>query len=193
MADQSHVEAGNGEDVVSLLMRQHGEIRNLFDQVEASRGEERREAMRQLVRLLAVHETAEEEVVHPVARRAYDGAEQVVQQRLDEEHEAKQRLSDLEDMDPESDDFMPMLLALRTSVMQHARAEERYEFPHLRRTTSAERLRTMAKAVKTAESVAPTRPRPGVESARANIALGPVAALVDRARDVVRRTFGRGK
>jgi len=86
-----------------------------------------------------------------------------------------------------------MLLALRTSVMQHARAEERYEFPHLRRTTSAERLRTMAKAVKTAESVAPTRPRPGVESARANIALGPVAALVDRARDVVRRTFGRGK
>ncbi|MFE2570482.1 hypothetical protein [Streptomyces mirabilis] len=33
-------------DVVSLLMRQHGDIRNLFDEVEAATGEERRDATR---------------------------------------------------------------------------------------------------------------------------------------------------
>lgn len=62
------------DDVVSLLMRQHGDIRNLFDEVERSKGEERRDAFRRLVRLLAVHETAEEEVVHPFVRRSIEGA-----------------------------------------------------------------------------------------------------------------------
>ncbi|PIM65849.1 hemerythrin, partial [Streptomyces sp. JV178] len=38
-------------DVVALLMRQHGDIRNLFDEVEQSQGEERRDAFRRLVRL----------------------------------------------------------------------------------------------------------------------------------------------
>ncbi|MET7443578.1 hemerythrin domain-containing protein, partial [Streptomyces sp. NPDC005568] len=58
-----------GDDVVALLMRQHGDIRNLFDEVEASSGDARQDAFRRLVRLLAVHETAEEEVVHPFVRR----------------------------------------------------------------------------------------------------------------------------
>ncbi len=61
------------DDVVALLMRQHGDIRNLFDEVEATEGEERRDAFRRLVRLLAVHETAEEEVVHPFVRRSVAG------------------------------------------------------------------------------------------------------------------------
>jgi hypothetical protein len=52
-------------------MRQHGDIRNLFDEVEATGGEERRDAFRRPVRLPAVHETAEEEVVHPFARKGF--------------------------------------------------------------------------------------------------------------------------
>ncbi|WP_443032516.1 hemerythrin domain-containing protein, partial [Streptomyces sp. DH18] len=78
------------EDVVALLMRQHGEIRNLFDEVEHSSGDARRDAFRRLVRLLAVHETAEEEVVHPFARRSLPGGEQVVEDRLQEEKAAKE-------------------------------------------------------------------------------------------------------
>src|SRR5690606_31450249 len=55
--------ADDPEDVVALLMRQHGDIRNLFDEVEQSTGDQRKDAFARLVRLLAVHETAEEEVV----------------------------------------------------------------------------------------------------------------------------------
>ncbi len=62
------------DDVVALLMRQHGDIRNLFDEVEATTGEERRDAFHRLVRLLAVHETAEVEVVHPFARKGFPAA-----------------------------------------------------------------------------------------------------------------------
>ncbi|GAA3369358.1 hypothetical protein GCM10017744_088720 [Streptomyces antimycoticus] len=85
MTDDAQRHAADGmDDVVALLMRQHGEIRNLFDEVERSAGDDRRDAFRRLVRMLAVHETAEEEVVHPVARRSFDGGEGVVEDRLRE-------------------------------------------------------------------------------------------------------------
>ncbi|MFV0128749.1 hemerythrin domain-containing protein [Streptomyces sp. HMX112] len=178
-------------DVVALLTRQHGDIRNLFDEVERSTGDERREAFRRLVRLLAVHETAEEEVVHPFARRSIPGGEQVVEERLTEERSAKETLAALDDMDCDDPKFLPRLLALRSEVQDHARAEERYEFPHIRRGADAATLATMARGVKAAEAMAPTRPHPGVESAAANVALGPVTALMDRTKDAVRKAMGR--
>ena len=192
MADRSGSGAIGGEDdVVALLMRQHGDIRNLFDEVERATGEQRRDAFRRLVRLLAVHETAEEEVVHPVARRSFDGGEGGVEERLREEKQAKEKLSRLDGMDTGDPGFLPLLMELRTEVMAHARAEERYEFIQLRRHTDPGQLATMAKAVRAAEAVAPTRPHPGVETAAKNIALGPVAATIDRARDTVRKAMGK--
>jgi hypothetical protein len=169
-------------DAVSLLMRQHGDIRNLFDLVEATTGDERREAFRRLVRLL---------VVHPFARRGFPGGEQVVEDRLAEERAAKETLSALEDLDPEDPAFLPRLLELRKDVQEHARAEERYEFTHIRRSTDVTDLASMAKAVKAAEALAPTHPHPGAESGAANVALGPVAALMDRTKDAVRKAMGK--
>jgi hemerythrin superfamily protein len=191
VTDQAQSDVTGGQDdVVALLMRQHGDIRNLFDEVERAEGGERRDAFRRLVHLLAVHETAEEEVIHPSARRAFDGGEQVVEDRLAEEKQAKEKLSRLDDMDTDDPQFMPMLLKLRTEVTEHARAEERYEFTQLRRRMSPERLAAMAKAVKAAEAMAPTRPHPGVETAVENVALGPMAAVMDRTRDAVRKALG---
>lgn len=178
-------------DVVALLMRQHGDIRNLFDEVEAASSEERRDAFHRLVRLLAVHETAEEEVVHPFAR-SIPGGEQVVDDRLAEEKAAKETLAALDDLDTDDPKFIPRLMKLRTEVQEHARAEERYEFVHIRRSTDATNRAAMARAVRAAEAMAPTRPHPGVESGMANIALGPVAALMDRTKDAVRNAMGKG-
>ncbi|MEU7562948.1 hemerythrin domain-containing protein [Streptomyces eurythermus] len=178
-------------DVVALLMRQHGDIRNLFDEVEAATGDERRDAFRRLVRLLAVHETAEEEVVHPFARRAVPGGEDVVRDRLAEERAAKEALAALDETDTDDPQFLPRLARLRTDVQEHARAEERYEFTHIRRSTDVTNLAAMAKAVKAAEAMAPTHPHPGVESGAKNLTLGPVAALMDRTKDLVRRAMGK--
>lgn len=179
------------DDVVALLIRQHGDIRNLFDEVESTSGENRRDAFRRLVRLLAVHETAEEEIVHPFARRSIAGGEQVVEDRLAEERTAKETLAKLDDLDTDDPKFMPQLMKLRKDVQEHARAEERYEFTHIRRSTDVTNLAALAKAVKAAEAMAPTRPHPGVESATANIAAGPVAALIDRTRDAIRDAMGK--
>ncbi|MTE21797.1 hemerythrin domain-containing protein [Streptomyces sp. TRM43335] len=193
MAEERKATGGiSGDDnVVALLMRQHGEIRNLFDEVEAAEGDARRDAFHRLTRMLAVHETAEEEVVHPYARRAVDGGEGVVEDRLAEEKKAKEVLKEMEDMDPADPEFMPRLEALRHDVESHARAEERYEFAQIERDTEPERLRAMARALKAAEATAPTRPHPGTETAAENLAVGPMAAVADRARDAVRKAMGK--
>jgi hypothetical protein len=58
-----------------------------------------------LVRLLAVHETAEEEAVHPTARRKLDHGEEAVENRLYEEDEAKRALAELYDLGVEHPEF----------------------------------------------------------------------------------------
>ncbi|WP_409468729.1 hemerythrin domain-containing protein [Streptomyces sp. HC307] len=180
-------------DVVALLMRQHGDIRNLFDEVEQTTGDERRDAFRRLVRLLAVHETAEEEVVHPFTRSSVPDGDKVVDDRLTEEREAEELLSRLDGMDVDEPTFLPELQALRLDVMAHARAEERYEFNHIRRHADKARLASMATALRAAEAMAPTHPHPGTESAAKNLTLGPLAALVDRTRDTVRKAVGKDR
>lgn len=173
-------------DVVDLLIHQHSQIRDLFDEVENSLGEDRKNAFDRLVRLLAVHETAEEEIIHPLARRVLPGGEEIVDDRLEEEHQAKEKLARLEEMDLETPQFLTELDELRIAVLTHARAEERYEFQRIRDELGDAQRRGLAAAVKIAEAIAPTHPHPGVESATKNLLAGPAAAIADRIRDLIR-------
>lgn len=178
---------GDGkQDVVDLLLRQHSQIRDLFLEVEEATGKARAEAFSRLVRLLAVHETAEEQVVHPMTRLRVHGGDDIVGDRLAEEHAAKETLAELERMGPDAPDFPHVLDQLRADVLDHAGKEEAYEFRYLRREVSAVELRAMAAAVMAAEAIAPTHPHPGVESATANTLAGPVLSLFDRTKDLVR-------
>jgi hemerythrin superfamily protein len=181
--------AGGGQaavDVIDLLLAQHARIEQLFRDVLDTEGEQRRQRFEELVRLLAVHETAEEEVVHPLARVKIDGGQEVVQARLAEERMAKELLVRLYESGTDAADFEDRFIELRDIVLLHAKREERYEFPHLRQTTDARTRERMADAVRVAEMLAPTRPHPGVESATANLLLGPGLAIVDRIRDAIR-------
>jgi len=179
---------GPTEDVVDLLLAQHARIEELFLLVAGSDGEVRRDAFDDLVVLLSIHETAEEEVIHPLARELPGGGgDAEVEQRLEEERQAKEMLKTLVEGGVQAEGFDAGVLLLREAVMRHARHEERYEFPLLRQHIAAKRLRNLAAAVRAAEAVAPTRPHPGAESATANAALGLPLAVADRVRDAVRR------
>jgi hemerythrin superfamily protein len=178
-------------DVVDLLIHQHALIRDLFVEVAAATGQRRRELFEQLVRLLAVHETAEEEVVHPLARQLVPDGAAVVDDRLREEHDAKQVLEQLDGMDPDAPEFLPALDQLRHEVLAHATSEERYEFYRLREKASPSQLKAMERAVKAAEAMAPTHPHAGVESATANVLMGTPIAMMDRVRDAIQRVTGK--
>lgn len=172
-------------DVVEFLVNQHRQIESLFDKTLAASGEQRKEAFIELRRLLAVHETAEEEIVHPRVKRKVDNGDAVVAPRLEEEHEAKIRLKQLEKLDVDSAVFTNELAELRTAVLAHAEHEERDEFTKLAEQLNNDELKSMGRAAKLAEAVAPTRPHAGVESQAANLVAGPFAAMLDRARDAI--------
>lgn len=174
------------DEVVAFLKAQHNLIEDMFDQVlHASDPHAREKPFVQLRQLLAVHETAEEMVVHPRARHAEEPMDSIVDARLEEEHAAKQLLSDIEKLDVTSEEFIAKLTKLRDAVLDHATHEETYEFPKLQHELDDDESKRLATAVKAAEAIAPTRPHAGVESAKLNFAVGPFASMLDRARDLI--------
>jgi hemerythrin superfamily protein len=178
-------------DVIAVLLDQHAEIRRLFAEVEQRRGQPRREAFEQLVRLLAVHETAEQEVLHPQVRLLVAGGQVIADARLEEERHAKELLAQLDELGPEAEDFDQRLDAVRKAVLDHARHEEREEFPRLQDSLSPVQLEAMGMAVRMAEATAPTHPHPGVNSLAGNLVAGPMLAFADRTRDLVRDALRR--
>jgi hypothetical protein len=175
----------SGIDVVTFLEEQHEQIRAGFGQVLTTTGERRQAAFLALRRLLAVHETAEEEIVHPAAKHALADGELIIEARLQEEQEAKEILADLEDLDVDSADFERRFTQLESRVLLHAQAEEQNEFELLGEILDQKQLERMRKAVDFAERVAPTRPHPGVESAVGNLLAGPFVSMLDRVRDAM--------
>jgi hemerythrin superfamily protein len=176
------------DDVVKFLRDQHNLIKDMFDDVlSATDTKAREKAFTDLRRLLAVHETAEEMVVHPRVRLELSNGDDIVDARLEEEHAAKEQLAKLESMDIGSAQFIKELKKFRDAVIEHAEQEESEEFVKLHRELDADDRKRMAIAVQAAENIAPTRPHPGVESAKANFAVGPFASMLDRARDAIKR------
>ncbi|MFD0578075.1 hemerythrin domain-containing protein [Dactylosporangium darangshiense] len=176
------------KDVVDVLLEQHQQIKSLFDRIATAEGKQKQELFYDLVRLLAVHESAEEQIVHPEARRAIgEDGERVVDARLQEEARAKRVLSDLYDLGVDHPDFGARLAAFAHDVVEHATHEEQEEFPRLRERVDPDKLYRLASVFEAAEQIAPTRPHPAAgESAAANLLLGPPVAVFDRIRDALR-------
>ena len=179
------------DDAVKFLTDQHNLIKDLFEEVLGASGDEARDkAFTELRQLLAVHETAEEMVIHPRARHELSDGDAIVDARLEEEHAAKEKLSKLEKMDIGSKEFITELTEFRDAVIDHATHEESEEFNKLERKLSSDDLERMAKALQAAQAIAPTRPHAGVESAKLNFAVGPFASMLDRARDLIKAATG---
>lgn len=172
-------------DVVGILLRQHGRIRELFSHVRGATGEHRRQTFDELRALLAAHETAEEMVIRPFT--AKNVGQDVADAHNTEENQANHVLADLESTDVDTPDFEQTFHRFEGAVLAHAEHEEQREFPGIREQASQQELERMGRALIAAEKVAPTHPHPGTAgSPAAQWAVGPFASLLDRARDAVR-------
>ena len=168
--------------VVSLLLEQHGRIRDLFAQTTAAHGEARLRSFDELRELLAVHEAGEEIVLRPVSKQADEGA--VADARNAEEKDAASALAELEKLEVESAEFGAKFARLERAVSDHAQAEERDEFPFILATVEPELQLKMGTRVLRAQRTAPTHAHPtAAGSPAAQKVVGPFAALLDRARD----------
>ena len=140
-------------DVVDVLIAQHALVEDLFRETLAATGETRRQRLAELVRVLGLHEAAEQEALHPLSRARIDSPA-IIDGRVEEEQLAERLTAGLVELGPEGEGFDAALLVLRTAVLTHARREERYEFPWLRHTVPAEELVSLVAAVRAAEGIA---------------------------------------
>ncbi|WP_370324021.1 hemerythrin domain-containing protein [Euzebya sp.] len=178
------------DDVLAAVLEDHAEIKRRFARVGSASGDARAQAFRDLVHLLIVHETAEQEVLRPLTRQA-DGGDDVVSDRLEEEKASEIALDRMMSMDVDSDEFATALAQLEAEVIDHAQHEESDEFPLIEQAVDADTLKSLAGVFRAAERVAPTRPHPtSPTSAIGNLAVGPFAAIADRARDAMARVRG---
>lgn len=171
-------------DVVGTLLEQHARIRDLFAEVKSTEGDHKRQAFDELRALLAVHETAEEMIIRPVARET--AGKQEADARNHEEEEANKVLAALEKMDVASTEFDTRLAEFERAVVDHAEHEENEEFPAVHEGRTEDQLKRMGTTLRAAEKIAPTHPHPAAAgSSAAQWTVGPFASLVDRTRDAI--------
>ncbi|MEY2445373.1 MAG: hypothetical protein QOE00_1953 [Ilumatobacteraceae bacterium] len=173
-------------DVVTVIRQQHEQVRGLVKTIKEAPAGDRKEPFQSLVRMLAVHETAEEMTVYPALRKMGDAASQVADARTHEEDEAKKALARLEGLDCSSSEFEQAFLAFSADADRHASSEEAEVLPLLMQSDENGR-RQMAHAFLLAEKMAPTHAhRAAPESAVGNLLVGPFVAMVDKVRDAIR-------
>jgi hemerythrin superfamily protein len=173
-------------DLIAAILEDHAEIKQMFAAVQdATTTADRDEHFAALMRKLVIHETAEQEVSHPLARQA-QGGDAVVDERLEEEKKGEKVLKRMEGMNPDDPDFASTFASLHSDVLAHAEHEESEEFPLLEAAADAKKLERMAMVFRAAEKATPTRPHPsGPTSPAGNLVVGPLLAIADRARDAI--------
>lgn len=177
---------GNQSDVIDLLLAQHGRIKGVLELVRISAGVEKQRRFDELVRLLAVHESVEAEVVHPAARRHSVGSE-IVDSRMHEEYEAERMLARLYEMGVEHPEFDATFRCFADKIVAHAELEEKQEFGPLLIDTSVPERMWLAGVVRFAEALTPTYPDLGGTAVpSANLLAGPPTEIFARIRDTLR-------
>ena len=173
-------------DVIQVITSQHEQVKKLLSEVGAGSGKALERSFNELRRTIAVHETAEEEVVYPALRSSGDEGKRVADARTTEEAEGTKVLAQLEDAELGSQQFTALFEKFRKAVLAHAEAEEAEALPLLKRTQDPAMLAKMAKAFEIAEKAAPTHAHPHAgTSAAANLVAGPALAIMDRVRDAL--------
>ncbi|WP_230686762.1 hemerythrin domain-containing protein [Catellatospora vulcania] len=175
-------ESGN-DDVIDLLLSHHEQIKQLFGQVGRAHGEQKQAAWQQLKSLLVLHESIEQQLVHPLAARRVPDGEDVIESRLQEEQQATEDLTRLYEMGIDHPQFDDGLIELRDAVVEHAELEEDEEFGYLRENVPAEQLIALATAARAAERIAN---RPHADMPASGPQNGSPAAIADRIRGALR-------
>ena len=132
------------EDVVDVLLEQHGLVKEMFGRVHAAEADTKAKLFDDLVYLLATHEAGEQKTVHVVMRDQVTDGGEVAEARVAEETEATEALAELKALGVDAPGFQDKFDMFHQAVLAHATHEEEDEFPRLRQLIPAEKLHMMA-------------------------------------------------
>jgi len=185
-------------DAIAVLKRDHEEVERLFRQFEKLTERAHRSKQKivmKIIRELAIHAAVEEMLFYPAVRtaalkanvRTLKEAADTVLESLEEHHVVKWTLSELEKMKPEDERYDAKVQVLMESVRHHVEEEQEELFPKARRLLGDDLLFELGDRIEKAKKIAPTRPHPRApDEPPGNLVAGTMAAVMDRAKDMVR-------
>lgn len=179
-------------DAITLLKQDHKTVERLFKEFEkAKQPAQQRKLAKQVVEQLSVHAAIEEMVFYPAVRERVPQAEDTVLESLEEHHIVKWVLSELEDMKPDHERFKAKMTVLMENVRHHVEEEEQELFPEVRKVIGRKEMAELGAAMESAKKAAPTSPHPRApDTPPANIAAGPAAGVMDKAKAKVKAKVG---
>lgn len=187
--------ADKQRDVIEILTADHREVEAMFIELETlmktrsgTEDELRKDLADQITIELVRHAVAEEVAVYPMVKEKVSEEEA---ERAKREHaEAEETMKRLESLDSEDATFDQEIRKLMNEIREHVAEEEGEMFPRMREVFTPEELTELGKRVEAIKAMAPTRPHPSVPNDPGKrLAVGPVAGLFDRLRDLA---SGRG-
>jgi hemerythrin-like domain-containing protein len=189
-------------ELLTVLTREHDQVVALVKQLDtipgASKGgtpvqaSERESIVDMISKMLAGHETAEEEHLWPAVRRALANGNDWASGGLEQEQQATETLHALAKRDPQTQEFDDLVEELMTQLHKHVAFEDRL-FLQLRDALSEDERNKIGKQILAAQRHAPTRPHPHAprEPGPAVAAAAKSAVPMDRARDATGRPADR--
>jgi hemerythrin-like domain-containing protein len=187
--------ADDQRDVIEVLVHDHREVEDMFQELEGLRGatsdednKRRKDLADQVTIELVRHSVAEEVLVYPEVDKKVSKEE--ADHAREEHAEAEETLARLEKLDADDPAFDDELATLMKEIRHHIEDEEDRMFADMRRVLDEDELRRLGSRVEAFKKVAPTRPHPNVPNEPLPRTLaGPGASLFDRMRDLA---TGRG-
>ena len=182
-------------DAIALLKQDHREVEQLFKRFEKA-GENAHKTkgalVASMIEALSRHAAIEEMVFYPAIRREVPTQVSAVLEALEEHHVVKWLLSELEGLDPAAERFDAKATVLIESVRHHVKEEEQELFPKVRARVERRRLVELGAELRDAKRRAPTHPHPrSPDEPPGNLLVGGAVAVMDKARDVGKRTVDR--
>ena len=181
-------------DAIQLLTTDHAEVEQMFTQIEAMpQADARDQLVEGIIREFSIHAAIEEQVLYPAMRTALPDGDTLVQEAIEEHQQVKETLAAIERADTPTERD-PLLVQLIGNVRHHVEEEETELFPKLQASIGGGELRDMGAKLAAAKKMAPTHPHPNAPNTPpGNIVGGAAAAVMDKARDALKRTeAGRG-
>jgi Hemerythrin HHE cation binding domain len=185
--------ASRPRDVIALIKADHASVNRLFRRYKALSPrslKSRRNVADRLVKDLAVHAGAEEQVLYPVARKSVPGGERLVEEALGEHRTLKEALAELDKRTPEDQSFDELVKEIEKEVRHHVKEEEGTGgiLSQLRKHVPRDQLMRMAQLTRQAKQAVPTRPHPNApDTPPGNAVVGVVTAMLDKAKDKLAR------
>jgi hemerythrin-like domain-containing protein len=151
----------------------------------------RKEVAQRLVIDSSQHEAAEEQYFWPAVRERLASGDDLADQAIAQEQEAKEALARLDKLDSDTDEFDQVIATFIPAARQHIQFEETRVWPGMREALSSAEAHDLGSKISKAKELGPTRPHPHTPASPGVLkTAGPAVAAVDKLRDAV---TGRGR